>query len=156
VQPSRLVSIDSRKHIPKDATRTRLGVGDQFFDHAAGRSLGARQSFQGISSPAEEPRYAHGVQSSAAGRHYVIAPVAPNDWEDQPSLHDRQRLRDVMEANEAPVELPLRSRGKMYLVVAGLLVAFIAMLAGTFLAGATSQLRDSKPAITPPPAQEAE
>jgi hypothetical protein len=142
VQPSRLVSIDSRRHIPKTATRTRLGVGDQLIDHAAGKPLDARQSFPGIPAP-PEPRYADGARNSATGRHYVIAPVAPSDWEDQPSLHDRQRLRDVMDANEAPVDLPLRSRTKMYLVVAGLVVGFIAVLAGTFFAGASSQVHDS-------------
>jgi hypothetical protein len=142
VQPFRLVSIDARRHVPRDPTRTRIGVGDQFIDHAAGKPLNARQTSPRIAATEGAPRYVHGVRDSQDGRHYVIAPVSPDDWEDQPNLHDGQRLRDVLDANEAPVELPLRPRARMYLVVAGLLVAFIAMLAGTFFAGATSRVRD--------------
>lgn len=148
VQPSRLVSIDSRKHIPPNPTRTRIGMGEAFFDHAAGRPLNMRQSFQGIPQPSNpSPRYEHGIRSSAAGRHYVIAPVAPDDWDaHQPSIHDRDRLQGVMDANEAPVDLPLRSRTRMYFAITGLVVAFIAMLVGTFFAGATTSVDGPPPA----------
>jgi hypothetical protein len=139
-----LIAIDSRRHIPKDATRTRLGIGDQFIDHAAGKPLSARQSFAGIPAPADDA--GHSVAGRATSRHYVIAPVHPGssseDWADAPSLHDRQKLSEVLHANEAPVDLPLRSRARTYLVIAGIVVAFIAMLAGTFFAGATSQVKE--------------
>jgi len=154
VHPSRLIPIE-RRHIPKDATRTRLGVGDQFIDHAAGKPLSARQSFPGIPAPGDDPR--DSMSERPTGRHYVIAPVHPgssDDWADAPSLHDGERLRDVLHANDAPVDLPLRSRGKTYLVVVGVVAAFIGILVATFFAGATSRVEApaSEPATESPAA----
>ena len=123
--PFPLVPIDSRRHVVADPTRTRFGVGEVRIDHAAGVPLRARR----------------------------LAATPASDWEEQPRFHDgaQLRARAFHPDDDAPVELPLRSRSSSIIVMAGLFLAFVAVCASIFFSGisATTLVKRETPVTEP-------
>jgi len=123
MQPFPLVSIETRRHVPADPKLTRVGIGEARIDHAAGLPLRMRRA----------------------------APAPATDWDDQPNIHDARRIREQMYGNDAPVDLPLRSRSSSYIVAAALFAAFIAVCVSIFFSGisATTLVTRDAPATRP-------
>jgi hypothetical protein len=146
VQPLPLVKIDARRHVPLDPVRTRLGVGVGFIDHAAGAPLRARDSYPPPAAayepaPVYEPVPSRSAQSRA--------------WNEQaPAWEDRSTpLEGMARPSQAPVNLPLQSRGKTIALAVGLFVAFAAICISIIATGISSTV--SLPVSTGPGAQPA-
>ena len=58
-----------------------------------------------------------------------------SEWEEEARVHDADVLRASVRANEAPVELPMRSRAVIYVTLAALVAAVIALFVGAAFAG---------------------
>jgi hypothetical protein len=158
MQPSHLVSIETRRHILPNPTRTRLGVGASFIDHAAGVPLRSRHSSPPPVEQVEQVEQGGG-QLSVPPQASAI-PRYAQSWDDEASLHDSGMLHARIRGNDAPVNLPLKPRWTTYAIVATIVVAFIAVGLSIGFAGRTHTIDGiapgtpaAEPAVAQPPPQ---
>src|SRR4051812_23240880 len=52
----------------------------------------------------------------APGDRQSAPTAAATDWDDEPNMHDIRSLHEQLLANDAPMELPLRSRAVAYFI----------------------------------------
>lgn len=135
MQPSHLVSIETRRHIVPNPTKTRFGVGDATIDHAAGLPLHSRHS-----SPPQPPAGFATFESSMPPPASV--PAYARTWGDEANIHDSGMLRARLRGDDAPVDLPLKPRWTTYAIVAVILVAFAGVGLSILFAGRTKTLDD--------------
>jgi hypothetical protein len=129
-----VVSVDTRRQILAEPVRTRFGVGDVRMDQAAGMPLRSRRRSMPVALPVPMPARPSAVQTS---------------WDDEPNIHDVRLLHQRMQALEAPVDLPLRSRAKTYVTIAALIAAFIGVLVSVVLAGRSATTSGPSNGSTP-------
>jgi hypothetical protein len=144
MQPSHLVSIETRRHIVPNPKRTQLGVGDAFIDHAAGMPLDARHS--------EPPPFRGPVGDSSMPPPPGVVPRYAQSWDDEASVHDAAMLHARNRVNDAPVDLPLKPRWTTYAIVATIVLAFAAVGLSIALSGRTHTIEGAVPAEAPRPA----
>src|SRR5689334_4230982 len=105
--PFLLVTAETRRHVLAERARLRA-ESELSTDSSVGLVSGDRQS----------------------------APTAPaSDWDDEPNIHDVRSLHEQLRANDAPVELPLRSRAVAYFIAVVLIAALLAVCVGLFVTG---------------------
>lgn len=120
VEAMPVVSIDTRKHLLPNSVKTRLGVGEAIIDHAAGIPLRSRRS----PIPPLAPRTA-----------LYAPPTSSNVLDTHSNLSAPKLLRERFLAYDEPVELPLRSSGAGYVLLATLIAAFVGVLVSVVLKG---------------------
>lgn len=138
-----LVKIVGR-HVPVDTTRTRLGVGPDSIDHAAGLPLDQRDS----SPPPSNEAYSsyEPAPSSQSWAHQEPALQYRDDWS---TPFDRM-------AADAPVQLPLDSRMKTFAIAVVLFLVFGAICVSIVATGISSTVAGPHSAApVPPPAARA-
>jgi len=103
-----------------DPVQTRLGVGEASIDHAAGMPLRARRSVP----PAAPGFDAHAPATSARILHTQAQFEQPHSFGSRTFVYD-----------DDPVELPLRSRTKSYVLVGAVVLALLVALGSVLLGG---------------------
>jgi hypothetical protein len=105
--PFLLVTVETRRHVLAERARLRA-AGELSTDSSVELPSADRQS----------------------------APTASaSDWDDEPNIHDVRNLHEQLRANDAPIELPLRSRAVAYFIAAVLVAALVAVCVGMFVTG---------------------
>ncbi|HEX4476921.1 MAG TPA: hypothetical protein VH142_17650 [Polyangiaceae bacterium] len=122
LEPVPLRRISTRKHIPDEPARTRLGIGERFMDQAAGAPY-SDAVFTRFDRTRPEPAR---LERSRASLEHI-------EWK----------------AEDAPVRLPMRSSGWIALAAISLVVLVIAMCVSVAEAGgsATTQRLDLSGAV---------
>jgi hypothetical protein len=137
-----VVSVESR-HFVADPVRTRMGVGEAFIDHAAGMPHSSRRPSLtpfATQSLAYAPASGHAIDSHGYG--YV---ERRNHGQDAPQFA----------FTDEPVDLPLRSPTKSYVMIGAVIVAFLAVFLTVALSGGRATPASDAPAGAPAAAGQA-
>ncbi|HEY6558513.1 MAG TPA: hypothetical protein VI072_14625 [Polyangiaceae bacterium] len=136
-----VVSVESR-HFVSDPVRTRMGVGEAFIDHAAGMPRSARR-------PSLTP---FATQSVA----YAPASGRPVDSREYAERRNYGEAAPQFAFTDEPVDLPLRSPTKSYVMMGAVIVAFLAVFLTVALSGGrVAPPSDAPGEVTAPPARAA-
>ena len=112
-----------------EVARTQLGVGVGFMDHAAGVPLRERDSDPPPYAP-PPPSYAPNPSVQSGAWRAQAQPW--NEWSTQ--------FEGMARPSEVPVDLPMRSYGKVIAIAAAVLVAFVAIAVSVVATGISSTI----------------
>ena len=131
-----VVSVESR-HFVSDPVRTRMGVGEAFIDHAAGMPHSSR----------------HPSLTPFATQSIAYAPVSGRAIDSREYAESRHYGESAPQFafTDEPVDLPLRSPTRSYVMIGAVIVAFLAVFLTVALSGGRAAPSDASGEVTAPP-----